>query len=442
MRRFACAASVTRCGSSLRLIRSSVAHATTTLLPTFASGKELTSPPRYGSFLYSFRSYSTSSSPLATAMTPEALTTQSVTNITAFNFEKEIVKSNVPTLLVFGMDSAPESKTYTAAVKAQVIERNKKEGSVVVRLATVNCERELAIAKQFRVDQFGIPLTFFLFKGQMIDRAGGVLEEVHVRNAIDAFLTVVRTKLSPLDNTLTERAEQQQRLSEDEENPLTLIKKGMQMLQDQKKVEISKAVDLFNKALEQCKEPIADLKKSLGVGQKKVTPEMHNKLKENVFIQASAKANAMLAICELSSHKLKKAQEHTQLIRNEYPWAIKEFREIADAVTRVEMMILVDFDLTLHNYGSLLKKSEAVNDPDQFYTLHLRLAVAHYLEKKPHLCIEELLKLIRAEPKLGKSPKNGETSPARKLILMVFEALGPDDERVIEGRRKLSTYLF
>lgn len=111
-------------------------------------------------------------------------------------------------------------------------------------------------------------------------------------------------------------------------------------------------------------------------------------------------------------------------------------------MTRVEMMILVDFDLTLHNYGSLLKKSEAVNDPDQFYTLHLRLAVAHYLEKKPHLCIEELLKLIRAEPKLGKSPKNGETSPARKLILMVFEALGPDDERVIEGRRKLSTYLF
>jgi thioredoxin-like negative regulator of GroEL len=373
------------------------------------------------------------------SLSTEAIQAGTTVAITSFNFEKEIVKCPTPTLLIFSMDSAPECKQYVATAKTQALQRNTADGAIVIRIATVNCERELAIAKQFRIDQMGVPMTYFLYKGQMIDRANGALTDVHVRNAIDAFLNVVKTQLGAVDNAEAELSKQ--RMSENEENPLTLIQAGARALQEG--TDVAKGKALFEKALEMTKEPIAQLKKSIGIGQRKPTPEMQNKMKESVYTQAAAKALAMMSICELTTNNMPKAVEYTKELRAEYPWAVKDYREIAEAVARVEMMNLVGFNTKIHNYASLLKKDDVVSDPEVFYALHLRLAVCHYIEKKPQLCIDELLKLIRAEPKLGKAPKKpGETTMARQLILMVFDAIGSSTDMVQDGRKKLSTYLF
>ena len=49
--------------------------------------------------------------------------------------------------------------------------------------------------------------------------------------------------------------------------------------------------------------------------------------------------------------------------------------------------------------------------------------------------IEELLGIIEIDPKWN-------DSEGRKQLIEIFNALGPQDELVIEGRKKLSSFLF
>eukprot|EP00759_Apiculatamorpha_spiralis_P007532 PhF_6_TR1468/c0_g1_i2/m.2645 len=381
------------------------------------------------------RSYATE----VTGLTPEAITQASTVVITSFNFEKEIVKATVPILMVFGMDSNPESKQFTNNMKAAAVARNKEDNAISVRVATVNCERELSIAKQFRVEQMGLPLTFFLYKGQLIDRAQGVLQDVHIKQAMDTFVNVVKTQLEPQD---AQAKMQAGRMSEDEENPMTLLSEGARKLQ-QTQTDIPAAKKLFQKAYDMCKKEIAELKKNIGVGQRKITPEMQLKLKDNPYTLAAARALSCLSTCEMAENNYPKAYEYAQEIRSEYPYLVKEHKEVAESVVRIELTQLVNFDPLKHQYATLLKKDDVIKDPEEFYALHLRLAVCHFVDKKPELCVEELLKLIRAEAKLGKAPKkSGETTIARKAILLTFEGMGNDHPVVIEARKKLAAYLF
>eukprot|EP00760_Papus_ankaliazontas_P036158 PhM_4_TR8228/c0_g1_i2/m.5809 len=380
-----------------------------------------------------------------TGITPERLAEQSVVTLSMFNFEKEVMRTkDVMMLLIVYSEQSPESKTYLATAKAEAIARNQRDGGVTVRIGAVNADREPQIAKQFQADVLGMPLTYFLFSGSMFDRASGALSDIQVRSAIDNFVRVIQEQTGAMSNAQRETKLQDaagERMSEDEENPMTLIQEAGRRMQNDNN--LTRARELAQKAMRMTEGPIAEFKKSIGLGQKKATPDMVKKMKENAHFQAGAKSRAMLALIAMAEDNTAEAAEYSKVLRAEYPWAIKEFREIADAVARVEMMVLVGYRTKYDSYITLLKKEGIVEDPDEFYAMHLKLSVCHYLEKKPQLCVDELLKLIRAEPKLGKAPKRpGETTTARKLILLVFDALGADNDIAVQGRKKLSTYLY
>eukprot|EP00388_Colpodella_angusta_P040294 GDKK01049797.1.p1 GENE.GDKK01049797.1~~GDKK01049797.1.p1 ORF type:complete len:125 (-),score=26.92 GDKK01049797.1:96-470(-) len=120
---------------------------------------------------------------------------------------------------------------------------------------------------------------------------------------------------------------------------------------------------------------------------------------------------------------------------------------------RIELLFLTNFDLEKDNYVSLMKREELLNDPVAFYLTNVKLAAAHVFEKRHNAGIEECLKLIRTEPKLlGELKKAGvvaqdaslgqkDATPARKVIFLIFEALGNNNEHVIAARKKLSAYL-
>ncbi len=73
--------------------------------------------------------------------------------------------------------------------------------------------------------------------------------------------------------------------------------------------------------------------------------------------------------------------------------------------------------------------------------------MAHYFERHHEQALEELLKLVRVEAKLLPELKKAglceslATSPARKILFLMFEALGNDSPAVITARRKLAAFL-
>lgn len=63
------------------------------------------------------------------------------------------------------------------------------------------------------------------------------------------------------------------------------------------------------------------------------------------------------------------------------------------------------------------------------------LAMAHYAAGRNEEAIEELVEIVRRE-------KAWDDEAARKMLLQIFDALGPTDPATVAGRRKLSSVLF
>ena len=395
-------------------------------------------------------------------------------NVNVANFKVEVKESDVPTILYFHVETHPDVVKYSDILMEQVERANKdlvvqKMGKDAVasgmeriglKLAMVDVERDPAMAQQFGVSDHSFPLLYFLLDGEILDRMIGMVPEAQVKDAINAFMEHCEkyyeekkasgeggdTKTTPKSG-----AERLKKMDNDEENVLTLLQAGATKLRDN---DMSRAEYLFEKAYRMATEHVEKIKKDMNLHLKKQTPETMQKLKKDPHYNACPQALCGMALCALGQKKEDRARELSKMIRKEYPWACAELKEVAEAVCKIDIVQLVDFNTERDSYASLLKSDAALDTPEKFYNNKMKLSVAHYMEHQPDLALEECLKLIRAEPKMRKelkaagiikeAEKPGEKSPetpAKRLLFLIMESLGPNHEATVRARKKMAAFM-
>ena len=350
--------------------------------------------------------------------------------ITSFNVEQELVRSTVPTLLVFYSDMHPVSKEFMKRVKAAAMARNEKTLTLSVRVATVSCDQEMAIARQFQADRIGIPLTYMLYKGQMLDRLTGDLDAATLEKAMDAFVKAATERFGFEGQSGAPQADE---APTDEKSPSFHIREAKKMLETPD-ADLSLIDAALDNAQKLCAEPVAAFKKSIGFGQKRVTPEMITKMKENPDIRCMAQALGVHVATALRRGDMPAAQTHADHIRREFGWILKEDRTVARDVVLVEISSIAQYDSAKHDQAYF----DAKDDADELQSP--RRACRHYTIGEDDECINVLLGTIRGEAQ--KRGASAGQSKARQMILKCFEALGTDSEVVQTARKTLSRYLF
>jgi thioredoxin-like negative regulator of GroEL len=420
-------------------------------------------------------------------------------NVDALNIEKEITRSDVPTMLYFHVTSHPEILAYTQMLCNQVADINREAAlrqsqtgtgsdpraatgeapKLAVKLGLLNCEKEAALAQQFRINPHQFPLLYFLIRGNMVDQAVGIMEEIQIRDALVQFIDYYAKNVGPDGKIATQnqQAKQQQqqqqqqqsgsnepnqskpqRIDEDDENPVTLLQAAVRKIHEK---DYSKGTMLLNKAEEQALPGANKLKEALGVGKKKMTPEMLERMRKDPSVMVLPQIMCARAMMALGRKRYDDAFAHVETLRRDYPWAPRDSRVVADALCRIEMIRLADYDIDRDNYITLMKNDEQIHDPLDFYFSQIKLACCHYFERHADRALEELLKVVRMEPKIMKQLKDagyldkwaqwsspGERASgantstlARRLLFLVFEAVGNDHQMVVAARKRLAAYL-
>ncbi|KAG5475236.1 hypothetical protein LSCM1_03347 [Leishmania martiniquensis] len=372
--------------------------------------------------------------------------------------------SKVPLLLYFMVANHPDVKQYTELLSHQVDQANRrlkgdnlgelyqefgKDAGLAIKLGVVDCLQESGLMDRFQIDPHMFPLIYFVRNKVFCDKLVGIVAESHAKDAVEAFIEYakVESKSEREGGSLLQKVKRQ---DNDDENAMTLIAAAHSQMRSG---DHAKSKKLFEKALRLSMEDMEVVKKRYGVPQKKMTPELWEKLKREPCYNSAPEALCGLAMCALASQQRDEAFRLAAQVREEFPFAPQDMRTVAEAVVRIELIKLVDYMPDRDNYMRLLKFDELVREPAQFYKHHLKRAVAFYVEGVVGQAIEECLRLIRAEPKLlaalkedGIVPKDlrlGPTTvtPARQVILAIFEALGPTNEHVEKGRKLLQLYV-
>lgn len=423
--------------------------------------------------------------------------TLGMVHITAKNVQEEVKQGTTPLILFFHIRSHPEVLTFTLTLQQQVELANKEAAAsaavsanaggstppaatgaaanLAVRLGLVDCETEMPLAQQFGVrgDQF--PLMFFIVGGNIVDRLVGMVPEAQIRDAITAFIKFGKEETeAAASGTPTSASSggddpagassdatasplhKVPRMDNDEENVMTLLQAATKKLKDKDKDAV-KAEQLFRKAHAVGEAAIEKLKKELGLHLKKATPQVMDRLKQDPHYHACPQALSGVALSLFAQNKHEECYATCKVIREQYPWATKELREVAEAVCKLELLRAADYDPDKDSYVNLMRNDQALNEPVKFYTNNVKLAVAHFMERQPQLAIDECLKLLRAEPKLladlkraGVVPEdvrcNGvstdeKTTPARKVLSLLLESLGSNNEIAIRARKKMAAFL-
>lgn len=248
------------------------------------------------------------------------------------------------------------------------------------------------------------------------------------------------------------------RIDEDDENPVTLLQVAVRKIHEK---DYTKGAQLLNKAEEQALPGANKLKSDIGVGKKKMTPEMLERMRKDPNITVLPQIMCARAMMALGRKKYPDAFAIVDELRKEYPWASRDSRLVADAICRIEMIRLADYDIDRDNYITLMKTDDQIADPLDFYFNQVKLACCHYFERHADRALEELLKVIRMEPKIMKNLKEagyldqwaawsspGErasgantTTLARRVLFLVFEAVGNENQMVVTARKRLAAYL-
>lgn len=83
----------------------------------------------------------------------------------------------------------------------------------------------------------------------------------------------------------------------------------------------------------------------------------------------------------------------------------------------------------------------------------MKLCTAAFIERHYNVAIETCIKVIRIEPKILKDLKAAHVvaddlvlgptavTPARQVMMKLFEGIGKNDQKVIQGRKILQQYL-
>jgi thioredoxin-like negative regulator of GroEL len=415
-----------------------------------------------------------------------------VVRVTDINFDLEIgMCKDTPVILLFYVGTNHEVLSYAKTVISQVGTFNRIRAAMArdaagaaagtaalaIKCGIIDVEREYNLAQQFRIQPDMFPLIYFIAAGRVVDKMIGICPEGQVQQAFTAFLDWTKQHAAkpvpgtaeymeqarkdaigdpgkqPATAAAADAAEKPDRPDEFDENPMTLQQAAIRKTQSK---DYAKAYELFTKARTVAEENVKALKVRLGVDKKKMTPELQERLKKDVNYLALPQAICGQAMVRLAQRDLEEASGYCAEVRRDFPWAVRDNRQIADTLCRVELIRLSGYDVDKDNYVTLMRRDDLVENTGDFYRNQLRLAVAHYFERHQEMAIEELLRLIRAEPKmmamlkkegLIAAPEDGSAmtaqnkTPARRILFLVFESMGNQHGAVIDARKKLQAFL-
>ncbi|CCW68542.1 unnamed protein product [Phytomonas sp. Hart1] len=373
------------------------------------------------------------------------------------------METKVPFFLYFMVENHPDIKAFTSMLCNQVDQTNNrlkdsnlgecyqefgKDAGLAIKLGLVNCLEEPGLMERFKIEPKMFPFIYFILKKLFCDRLAGIVSEAQVKESIEAFIDYAKAEAQ--SEKEGQSFQKVKRSDDDDENAMTLLSAAIKCLQ---KKDLLKAKELYNKSLDMSRKEIEIVNKRYGVGRKKMTAEMSASLKREACYNSAPQAMCGLAMVAAAQYDNVKAMDIVQRVRDEFPFSVKDLRTVAEAVVRIELLYIADYDMRKDSYISLLKYDNLVGNPVTFYKNRLKLVVAFILDGYNAQAIEECLKIIRSEHKLlpelkegGYFPENfvlGPTAetPGRKMILKIFELLGSTNEHVIKGRKLLQLYI-
>lgn len=388
-----------------------------------------------------------------------------VVSVTSLNINSEM-DTSVPFLLFFTvLNQHPDIRAYNKRLIHQVDQINRrrqdehlsevygetgKDTGLSVKLGVIDASKEGSLCKKFNIDSHSFPIVYFILQKAYCDTLAGMVEESQVKEAVEAFIDYAKEEITNAKEGKGIYAKIK-RHDNDDENAFTLLSKGHKHLQSN---EVVKAKQMFTKSLGYATEELKVVNARYGVEGKKLTPELWKKLNREACYNSAPQALCGLAMCEMAVDNRQEAKRITEEIRERFPFSTKDVQELAEAIVRIELMILTNFDVNRDSYVSLMKYENLTSDPLHFYHQQVKLAVAHFMEGAHQRCIETCLRIIRAERKLLPALKEGGVvdknlkdlsrnteTPARKVVFGVMEALGPMNEHVVTGRKMLQLYL-
>lgn len=396
----------------------------------------------------------------ASSETPEYL---GVLKLTASNLNSAM-DTNVPLFLYFMVENHPEVREYTQRICAQVDQVNRRlrdagmseaygekgaNAGLAIKLGMIDCLKEPGLATKFGIDPHMFPLVYFVRRRYTVDKLVGIVSESQVKEAIEAFIDFAKEETKKEAEGKSGSAKVN-RHDNDDENALTLLSAAIVKMRNK---ELAKAMELNEKALQLSMADIAVVNQRYGVDHKKLDRQMWAKLKRETCYNSAPQALCGLAMCNLALEKRKEAAAFVARVRNDFPFAVRDLREVAEAVVQVELVTMTDFDVNKDTYLTMLKYDDLTEDPIVFYKTRLKLVVALYADKSYNRAIEESLRIIRSEPKLLPQLKEARIVPAdlslsptaktpgRQLLLKIFEALGDMNEAVVKGRKLMQLYI-
>ncbi len=102
-----------------------------------------------------------------------------IVHLTDSNFEKEVLKCDLPFLVDFWADWCGPCKKV-----APVIEELAKEFSQKIKVGKANVDENSTIASRFGI--MSIPTLMFFKKGKVMEQAVGVLSKAELKKKIEA----------------------------------------------------------------------------------------------------------------------------------------------------------------------------------------------------------------------------------------------------------------
>jgi hypothetical protein len=145
---------------------------------------------------------------------------------------------------------------------------------------------------------------------------------------------------------------------------------------------------------------------------------------------------------------------YVERLRKEFPYAASDMVEVATAIARVEIIVLTDYVLQENANVSLHGKDKPDESGSSFYKRQLQLSADLFLNlRMEKAAMDVLVRLVRSEPKLLSELKEAgivpqdtklqgmDCTPARKVLKLMFQALGESRDEVVEYRKKLQAIM-
>eukprot|EP01113_Clastostelium_recurvatum_P036491 TRINITY_DN5207_c0_g1_i4.p1 TRINITY_DN5207_c0_g1~~TRINITY_DN5207_c0_g1_i4.p1 ORF type:complete len:401 (-),score=102.88 TRINITY_DN5207_c0_g1_i4:55-1218(-) len=289
-----------------------------------------------------------------------------VVELTAKNFERMTVQSQVPVVMMCYTRHKAECQTMRNKLEAIV---RQYPGSL--RLSCLNLETAPELAQQLGI--MDVPAMFCFANGRLVDRFTGLVSDKTINERINILM---RTASIAIISELTAAGEA---------------------------------------ALE-----AGDVKKAV---------ETYNKLVTDRNMKAESYGLAGLAMCALNQKDLPLAQALVKNIKDNHAADITHIPLIKQAVSNVE---LAAASLPSTDMKGMEDAVQASPDDQQ---LRYDLATAYFASGHHEKAVHQALECLRRD-------RTWNEEAARKLVLKIFEALGPASEITKLGRRRFSSLWF